>query len=319
MSDNDNPQGPSNPFEPGYTPGDSAGERPTEQVPLPPLPPIPPVTPPQVTEPTAAAPPPPQGGQPQIPPPAGPPPQGGQPQIPPPAGPPPQGGQPYQQQPYGGGPIDPGTPIQTGGGEPPKKRKGGIGRAILLTLLGMLVLFGLGFGLGQLFRGDKASSETSAGPSPEPCVTVEVTTASEQPSAVNVDVLNTGAPAGTATKTGASLKSAGFNVGNVGNDTTSATAKGAIIRYGQGGESAANTLKAYLLGDVTLEKVERSGAGVTLLLQDGFGGVASDDEAKAALAKPSPSPSGAGCPTSPAAPAPDSGQASATGSASPSA
>ncbi len=304
MSDNDNPQGPSNPFEPGYTPGDSAGEHPTEQVPLPPLPPIPPVTPPQVSEPTAAAPPPPQGGQPQ---------------IPPPAGPPPQGGQPYQQQPYGGGPIDPGTPIQTGGGEPPKKRKGGIGRAILLTLLGMLVLFGLGFGLGQLFRGDKASSETSAGPSPEPCVTVEVTPASEQPSAVNVDVLNTGAPAGTATKTGASLKSAGFNVGNVGNDTTSATAKGAIIRYGQGGESAANTLKAYLLGDVTLEKVERSGTGVTLLLQDGFGGVASDDEAKAALAKPSPSTSGAGCPTSPAAPASDSGQASATGSASPSA
>ena len=64
----------------------------------------------------------------------------------------------------GVGPIDPGTPIQTGGGEPPKKRKGGIGRAILLTLLGMLVLWAR-LGLGQLFRGDKAASDASAGPS----------------------------------------------------------------------------------------------------------------------------------------------------------
>ena len=303
MSDNENPQGPSNPFEPGYNPPGQGGEQPTQQVPLPPLPPIPPVTPPPpVTQPVAEAP--------------------QQPPVPPqqvPAAPPVQGGQPYQQQPYGGGPIDPGTSFQTGGGEPPKKRKGSIGRAILLTLLGMLVLFGLGFGLGQLFRGDKTASDTNAGPSPEPCVTVEVTPASEQPSAVNVDVLNTGAAAGTATKTGASLKSAGFNVGNVGNDTTTDTTSGAIIRYGQGGESAANTLKAYLLGNVKLEQVERSGSGVTLLLQDGFGGVASEGEAKAALAKPSPSASGPGCPSTPAPSAPASGQASDSAAPSPSA
>jgi hypothetical protein len=37
-------------------------------------------------------------------------------------------------------------------------RKGSIGRAILLTLLGMPVLFGLGFGIGTLFRSDKTAS-----------------------------------------------------------------------------------------------------------------------------------------------------------------
>jgi hypothetical protein len=212
----------------------------------------------------------------------------------------------------GGGPSDP-------GGKP--GRKGSIGRAILLTLLGMLVLFGLGFGIGTLFRSDKsASGGGDSQPTAAACATVEVTPAAVAPAEVTVDVLNTGAAAGTATKTGARLEAAGFKVGAVGNDTTSDTTSGAIIRYGATGETAANTLRGWILGNVKMELVERADSKVTLLLQDGFGGVATESEAQAALAKPSPSLSGPGCPTpTPSAALTESPSPSETGSASESA
>ncbi len=249
---------------------------------------------------------------------------GGQPteQVPlPPVAPPASG---YTEA-RGGGSVPPPPPGNGGGGpgEPAGKpgRKGSIGKAVLLTLLGMLVLFGLGFGLGQLFRSDKAASGGgTTEPSAAACATVEVTPVAVAPSEVTVDVLNTGAAAGTATKTGARLEAAGFKIGSVGNDTTSDTTSGAIIRYGATGEAAANTLRGWILGNVKMELVERTDSKVTLLLQDGFGGVATEAEAQAALTKPSPSLSGPGCPTpSPTNSATESPSASETGSASESA
>ena len=225
---------------------------------------------------------------------------------------------------HGGGslpPVPPGTGGGAGGSGGKPGRKGSIGRAILLTLLGMLVMFGLGFGIGTLFRSDKtASGGGDSQPTAAACATIEVTPAAVAPAEVTVDVLNTGAPAGTATKTGARLEAAGFKVGTVGNDTTSDTATGAIIRYGPTGETAANTLRGWILGSVKLELVERTDSKVTLLLQDGFGGVATEAEAQAALTKPSPSLSGPGCPTpSPTAAGSESPSPSDTGSASDSA
>ena len=75
---------------------------------------------------------------------------------------------------------------------------------ILLTLVGMGVLFGVGFGLGQLLlSGDSStasggssggSSSAVASPSTQPCVTVQATPSPVPASDITVDVLNSGAP-----------------------------------------------------------------------------------------------------------------------------
>lgn len=197
-----------------------------------------------------------------------------------------------------------------GGGDVPVK-KTPIGKLILITILGMGVLFGIGYGLGQFFRSDSGSS-ASGGDSPEPCVTVTVTPSAMPPSQVTVSVLNATAPPGSAASTAEALQGAGFVIGTVANGTTDVTGVPAVIRYPAGSEAQAKTVQAYINGETKLQESPDSG-GVELVLIQQFGGVADATTAQGKLSQPTPSPSGPGC--SPTAAPASSASASATPSA----
>ena len=211
-------------------------------------------------------------------------------------------------------------------GEHPVPPKGSrnVGRAVVLTLIGMVVVFGFGYAIGQMFT----SGGTGDAAKPVPCTTVSAVPAYLPPADVSVKVLNASAPAGTAAKTGTALGALGFTIATVGNGTTTNPTQGAVIRYGPAtGLLAAQTLQAYILGETALEPApDLAGNTVELILQAQFGGVASAEQAQANLTKPVPSTSPAGCgsPTpvpaasSPAAPSPSGSGGSGSPTATPS-
>lgn len=193
-------------------------------------------------------------------------------------------------------------------------KKTPIGKLILVTILGMGVLFGIGYGLGQYFRSDSSSSAGGdGGNNPQPCVTVTVTPSAMPPSAVTVSVLNATAPPGSAATTSEALQGAGFVIGTVANGTTDVTGVPAVIRYPAGSEAQAKTLQAYINGETKLQESADAG-GVELVLIQQFGGVADAATAQGKLSQPTPSPSGPGCSPTAAAPA-TSASASPTPSA----
>lgn len=189
-----------------------------------------------------------------------------------------------------------------GAGAAPPVKKTPIGKLILITVIGMGVLFGIGYGLGQFFRSDTGTAAGGAD-EPAPCVTVQVTPTPVPPEQVPVRVLNAGAPPGSAASTSEALAGVGFQIAGVGNSTTDVTATPAVIRYGPTSAAAAATLQAYLVSGVTMQEAPDLQNEVELILVSGFEGVADPAAAQAKLTAPSPSASGPGCP-SPAAPAP---------------
>lgn len=188
-----------------------------------------------------------------------------------------------------------------GNGAAPPVKKTPIGKLILITILGMGVLFGIGYGLGQFFRSDTGTAAGSGGDEPAPCVTVQVTPTPIPPEQVPVRVLNAGAPPGSAASTSEALAGVGFQIAGVGNGTTDVTTTPAVIRYGPTAVAAAQTLQAYLVSGATMQEAPDLQNEVELILVSGFEGVADPAAAQAKLTAPTPSASGPGCAT-PAAP-----------------
>jgi hypothetical protein len=174
---------------------------------------------------------------------------------------------------------------------------------ILITLVGMAVLFGVGFGIGQFFQADSSTSaDASAEAEPEACVTVNVTPTPLPPDQIQVTVLNATAPPGSAASTAETLAGAGFQIATVGNGTTDVTTAPAVIRYGPTSADAAKTLAAYLAGAAEMQE-SPDVVALELVLVGPFEGVVDSATAQAELTQPVPTASGPGC-APPAAPAP---------------
>ena len=196
---------------------------------------------------------------------------------------------------------------------------------IILVIVGMVVLFGAGYGLSRIIQGstgggDAASSAattgeaTSAAPEPEPCVTVTVTPGAGLPSAAQVttNVYNATDRTGLAASTAEQLQVRGFVIDKIDNDPLSKTITAvAEIRHGPSGESAAQLMAFYLPGAELVDD-GRTDATIDTVLGAAFTEVAPQSEVDAELAAPSPSPSGPGCPS----PASGATQESASPSAS---
>ncbi|MBM3688128.1 MAG: LytR family transcriptional regulator [Actinobacteria bacterium] len=179
---------------------------------------------------------------------------------------------------------------------------------IILVIVGMVVLFGAGYGLSRIIQGSSGGGEsasstaatggqTTAAPEPEPCVTVTVTPGAGLPSAsqVTTNVYNATDRAGLAASTAEALQVRGFVIDKIDNDPLSKTITGvAEIRHGPSGESAAQ-LMAFYLPDAELVDDGRKDATIDTVLGAAFTEVAAQSEVDAAMAAPSPSPSGPGC------------------------
>jgi len=179
---------------------------------------------------------------------------------------------------------------------------------VVLVVVGMVILFGAGYGLSRIIQGassdgsSDASSSSSASasattPEPEPCVTVTVTPGAglPSPSQVTTNVYNATDRAGLAASTAEELQVRGFVVGAIDNDPLSKTITGvAEIRHGPSGESAARLMAFYLPGAELVDD-GRQDATIDTALGAAYTAVAPQSEVDAALAAPSPSPSGPGC------------------------
>jgi hypothetical protein len=185
--------------------------------------------------------------------------------------------------------------------------------AVILVVVGMVILFGAGYGLSRIIQGassdagggeaspSASASASTAAPEPEPCVTVTVTPGAGLPSPAQVttNVYNATDRAGLAAGTAEELQLRGFVIGAIDNDPLSKTITAvAELRHGPSGESAAKLLAFYLPGAELVDD-GRQDATVDTVLGAAYTAVAPQSEVDAALAAPSPSPSGPGC--SPAA------------------
>lgn len=189
---------------------------------------------------------------------------------------------------------------------PHKARTQPTGRPLWLTVvliaIGLLVLFGIGFGIASLLSGsaDTASSEASPAASAvaDNCTTVLIAPAEVLPQASNVtvNVYNSTKRAGLAGDTAKLLGVRGFKIGKVENDPLGVPIAGAgEIRFGPKGEAAAQ-LVAFHFPDAELINDGRKGKKVDVSLGKGFVELANDAEVVALLAKPTPSASPSGCP-----------------------
>ena len=158
---------------------------------------------------------------------------------------------------------------------PTPRRRVPIWRLLIIILIGIIVLFAIGFGVSMIFRGGdtpQADPVQSAMSEPLPCETTMVNPAEVLPvsSKVKVSVYNSTNKIGLAGDTAKVLKARGFLINEVGNDPMSKNVQGvAEIRYGP------------------------KGAAFTKL--EGEAQIA------AAMASPSPSTSGPGCSSEPGA------------------
>ena len=180
--------------------------------------------------------------------------------------------------------------------------------AIVLVVIGMVILFGAGYGLSRIIQGSGSSdaggasestgaASSSSAPEPEPCVTVTVTPGAGLPSAAQVtsNVYNATDRAGLAASTAEELQVRGFLIGVVDNDPLAKTITGvAEIRHGPSGEQAARLMAFYLPGAELVDD-GRKDATIDTVLGAAYTTVAPQSEVDAALAAPSPSPSGPGC------------------------
>lgn len=184
---------------------------------------------------------------------------------------------------------------------------------VVLVIVGMAVLFALGFGIATLLKGgdgslpsDESLDQAAASVQPLPCETVLITPAEVLPRTerVTVNVFNSTPTVGLAAETAQILTARGFTVKNVANDPLDAVLPGTgEIRFGPKGAEAAQLLTFYFPGAVLVDD-GRTGKRVDVSLGSGFTEIVGEAELAAALASPSPSPSGPGCITPPATPAP---------------
>lgn len=185
--------------------------------------------------------------------------------------------------------------------------------AIVLVAIGMVILFGAGYGLSRIIQGSGSSdaggstaptdsAATSATAEPEPCVTVTVTPGAGLPSAsqVTTNVYNATDRTGLAASTAEELQIRGFLIGVIDNDPLAKTITGvAEIRHGPSGEQAARLMAFYIPGAELVDD-GRGDATIDTVLGAAYTTVAPQSEVDAALAAPSPSPSGPGCSPTPA-------------------
>jgi len=196
---------------------------------------------------------------------------------------------------------------------------------ILVVVLGMAVLFAVGFGVSMLVRGSSApqadvapNTSASAPSAPLPCETTLVTPAQVLPATgkVSVNVLNSTKRQGLARDTANVLTTRGIKVKEIGNAPDGGKVKGvAELKYGPKGKRAAHLLEYYFPG-ATLVPIDRKTKIVDVVLGTEFDKVRGEAEVAAALASPSPSASGPGCVTESAAPAAASAPPEPTPSAS---
>jgi len=184
--------------------------------------------------------------------------------------------------------------------------------AIVLVAIGMVILFGAGYGLSRIIQGSGSSdagaasessdaASNSATPEPAPCVTVTVTPGAglPSPSQVTTNVYNATDRAGLAATTAEELQVRGFIIGVIDNDPLAKTITGvAEIRHGPSGEQAARLMSFYLPGAELVDD-GRKDATIDTVLGAMYTTVAPQSEVEAALAAPSPSPSGPGCSPTP--------------------
>jgi hypothetical protein len=184
--------------------------------------------------------------------------------------------------------------------------------AVVLVAIGMVILFGAGYGLSRIIQGSGSSdaggtsaptdgSATSAAPEPEPCVTVTVTPGAGLPSPAQVtsNVYNATDRTGLAATTAEELQVRGFLIGVIDNDPLAKTITGvAEIRHGPSGEQAARLMAFYIPGAELVDD-GRKDATIDTALGAAYTSVAPQSEVDAALAAPSPSPSGPGCSPTP--------------------
>lgn len=198
---------------------------------------------------------------------------------------------------------------------PRPRRRRPVWGIVAAVVAGMVLLFGLGFGLALMLKGgDSTTAEPAASSSPTegamPCATATVIPAQvlPDPSSVVINVFNGTTRSGLAAATAKQLSGLGFTVKKVGNAPQGQKVSGvAELRYGPKGENGAKLLRAYLPG-ASLVAIQRSTKRVDVVLGSQFTAVGDEAEVVAALAEPSASTYGPGCvtpspvPSAPAAP-----------------
>jgi hypothetical protein len=172
---------------------------------------------------------------------------------------------------------------------------------VILLIVAMAVVFGLGFGVATLIRGDVPSAATptkSPSPSPSPCVTTMVTPAQVLPlkDDVVLNVYNSTKKKGLAAQVALDFKREGFRINKIENDPEEARIPGvAEIRFGPNAEDAAKLVEYYLAG-ATMVKLDRASDRVDVAVGRGYTQLADGGAVAAALATPTPQLSGPGCP-----------------------
>ncbi|MFM1917611.1 MAG: hypothetical protein RJB01_1126 [Actinomycetota bacterium] len=176
---------------------------------------------------------------------------------------------------------------------------------IVLILVLLAALFGLGFGIATLIRGDEvptpsATESASAAPvNPAPCQTTMIVPAEILPMKDDVvlNVYNATKKKGLAAQAALDFKREGFRINKIENDPLGANISGvAEIRYGPKAEAAAKLVEYYLAG-ATMVPIDRANNRVDVALGKGYTQLADGGAVAAVLAQPTPSVSGPGCPT----------------------
>lgn len=192
---------------------------------------------------------------------------------------------------------------------PSPRRRPSTWRLLIFILVGIFVLFAIGFGISLIFRGGdapQADPAQSVMAQPLPCETTMVNPAEVLPisSKVKVSVYNSTNKIGLAGDTAKVLKARGFLINEVGNDPMSKNVQGvAEIRYGPKGAARAQLLAFHLPGAVLVQD-NRSGKIVDVAIGAAFIKLEGEAQIAAAMASPSPSTSGPGCSSAEISPSP---------------
>lgn len=172
---------------------------------------------------------------------------------------------------------------------------------VVLIIVAMAVVFGLGFGVATLIRGDSAPTavapSVSASPSPSPCETTMVVPAQVLPvkDEVVLNVYNSTKKKGLAAQVALDFKREGFRINKIENDPRKAKVDGvAEIRYGPNAADAAKLVEYYLAG-ATMVELDRASDRVDVAVGRGYTQLADGGAVAAILAKPTPQVSGPGC------------------------
>lgn len=192
------------------------------------------------------------------------------------------------------------TTLQPVGG---RGRRRPVWLSVVLIVVAMVVLFGLGFGVATLIRGDSAPEAVaptpSASPSPSPCVTTMITPAQVLPvkDDVVLNVYNSTKKKGLAAQVALDFKREGFRINKIENDPREAKIEGvAEIRFGPNAADAAKLVEYYLAG-ATMVELDRENDRVDVAVGRAYTQLADGGAVAAALATPTPQLSGPGCPS----------------------